>query len=377
MLAPTHLVAGHAAFLAVSLSVGHAPSPVEGWLAAMAALLPDLDKRSGIVGRLFPYVSEPLEYRFGHRTLTHSLLFCIALGAVTWLILPYGWWLAVVTGYASHPVADMMTPAGVGWFWPGRWRCVLPGNERFRMTAMGWGELAFAGLLAVASVPLVGMAQNSPSTGGVIKAAIGDIAKARARYDAEKGANRWTLRLEGRDNLTLADISDDYLIIGPWKASGFLVATRYGPQTVCRGGECGWYADSAVAVKGKPQATAPRQLAVEITSPAALAAALAPLQAVGEVYLVGSLTARGITARPPTVAVSGDTVSLTYAEPGVIDGWGARPLRDLLLTVQVRHAPGETVPEVALSEETAGVIPAELRPWMREDDRISRDRKVR
>ncbi|WP_163560512.1 metal-dependent hydrolase [Halomonas sp. NO4] len=295
-----------------------------------------------------------------------------ALALLLWPLLPRGVWLALVAGYASHPVIDMTIPAGVEWFWPARWRCVLPGNERYRIRAMGWGELAFAVILTAATLPLFGMAK--PGTGSVIAAAIGDIAAARARYDAEKGAHRWALRLEGRDNLTLADVSGDYPIIGPWKASGFLVDTADGPQTVCLGGECGWYADSAVAVKGDPQATATRQIDAERTSPAALAAALAPLEATGEVCLIGSLTARGITAQAPTVAVSGDTVSLTYAEPGVIDGWGSRPLRELLLTVQVRHAPGMTVPEVTLSEERAGVIPAELRPWVLEDDRISRDR---
>lgn len=374
MLAPTHMVAGQAAFVALSLAVGHAPSWPEACLSAGAGLLPDLDKRHGVVGRLFPWLSEPLEYRFGHRTLTHSLLACTVLALLLWPLLPHGLWLAVVAGYTSHPVADMMTPAGVGWFWPARWRCVLPGNERYRMHAMGWGELAFAAILAATTVPLLDMAKAKPGTGSVIAAAIGDIATARTRYDAEKGDHRWSLRLEGRDNLTLADVNGDYPIIGPWKAAGFLIETADGPQTVCRSGDCNWYAESAVAVKGERQETVTRHIDAEHTSPAALMNALKPLEATGEVYLIGSLTARGIAAQAPSVAVSGDDVSLSYAEPGVIESWGARPLRDLLITVQVRHSPGDTVPQVALSEETAGVIPAELRPWLHEDDKFSRDR---
>lgn len=374
MLAPTHMVAGQAAFVAASLAVGHAPSWPEACLAAVSGLLPDLDKRHGIVGRLFPWLSEPLEYRFGHRTLTHSLLACMALALLLWPLLPYGVWLAVVAGYASHPLADMMTPAGVGWFWPARWRCVLPGNERYRMRAMGWGELVFAASLIATTIPLLGMAKTKPGTGSVIAAAIGDIATARARYDAEKGDHRWTLRLEGRDNLTLSDVNGNYPIIGPWKAAGFIIDTAGGPQTVCRSGDCNWYADSAVAVKGERQVTVTRHIDAEHTSPAALMAALKPIDVQGEVYLIGSLTARGITAQAPSVAVSGNDVSLSYAEPGVIESWGARPLRDLLITVQIRHSPGDTIPQIALSEETAGVIPAELRPWLRENDKISRYR---
>ncbi|MGM1051815.1 MAG: metal-dependent hydrolase [Pseudomonadota bacterium] len=374
MLAPTHLIAGQAAFIAVSLSVGHAPSLPEAWLAAAAALLPDLDMRHGVVGRLFPWLSEPLEYRFGHRTVTHSLLVCVALALLLWPLLPYGFWLALVVGYASHPVGDMVTPAGVEWFWPARWRCVLPGNERFRMRAMGWGELIFAALLGAATIPLLGMAQAKPGTGSVIAAAIGDIGAARARYDAEKGANRWLLRLEGRDNLTHADVSGDYPIIGPWQASGFIIDTPQGPQSVCRTGDCGWYADSAVAVKQEAQATTTRHIDTPHTSPAALSAALVALQAMGETYLIGSLTARGIAPQAPTVSVSGDTVSLTYASPDVLEAWGHRALRDLLLTVQVRHAPDEPVPAIALNQAPGSVIPAEIRPWLLESDRNSRGR---
>ena len=56
------------------------PPDAIGWvLAAVASLLPDLDLPPSKIGRLFWFVSVPLERRFGHRTLTHSL---VSLGAV-------------------------------------------------------------------------------------------------------------------------------------------------------------------------------------------------------------------------------------------------------------------------------------------------------
>lgn len=51
-------------------------------MVAAAGLLPDLDRRHGIVGRLFPWLSELLDYLFGHRTQTHSLLACVVLALV-------------------------------------------------------------------------------------------------------------------------------------------------------------------------------------------------------------------------------------------------------------------------------------------------------
>ncbi len=275
MLAPTHIVFGQTAYLAACLAAGHDPSLAEGWTAAACALLPDLDKRNGIVGRMFPYISEPLEFRFGHRTLTHSLPFIALLAVVLWRPLPTGWWLAIIAGYASHPVADMMTPAGVGWFWPGRWRCVLPGNERYRMRAMGWGELAFAVIAGTAAVPMVGLSKAEQGTGGLIKSAIGSIAEARARYDAEKGSNAWSLRIEGRDNSSYADIGGEYRVIGPWKAAGFIVRDAGGePRSVCRAAGCDWYADHAVAVKGPPEVTTVRRIEADRTTVAALRSAL-------------------------------------------------------------------------------------------------------
>lgn len=106
----------------------------------------------------------------------------------------------------------------------------------------------------------------------------------------------------------------------------------------------------------------------EHTSPAALVSTLETLETSGEVYLIGGLEARGIAPQPPTVAVSGETVSLAYATPAVIDDWGARPLRDLLITVQVRHAPGDTVPAIELNRDSSSVIPSTIRSWLTEDD---------
>lgn len=378
MLTPTHLLVGQAAYLGACLAVAHPPALWEAWLAAGAALLPDLDKRQGLVGRCFPWLSEPLEYRFGHRTLTHSLLVCVALGLVLRPLLPTGAWLALVAGYASHPLIDMMTPAGVGWFWPARWRCVLPGNEALRMRAMGWGELIFAGVVALLCVPLLSLAQAKPESGSVIAAAIGNITTARERYDAEKGAHRWRLRLAGRDNLSHADVGGDYPIIGPWRGGGFLVRGPSGPRSVCRGAGCDWYADSAVAVKGEAQTTSLRRLDADLTTPAALGRALAPLAELGEVYLIGSLEARGIAAAPPTLEVAGDSVTLTYASPELLATWEARALRRVALTVQVRHAPDLEAPPLILEAEHHDAIPRELRPWLdesrAESDTISRVR---
>ena len=94
-------------------------------LCVVFALLPDLDSAASHIGRLFPWLSRPLERRFGHRTVTHSLLATGAVGLVTFLLFRDGWaWLT--TAYASHLVLDMLVgEQGVPLLWPGPWRFYL------------------------------------------------------------------------------------------------------------------------------------------------------------------------------------------------------------------------------------------------------------
>lgn len=365
MIAPTHMITAQTAYLAASLATGHSPALAEAFTAAACGLLPDLDKRQGIVGRLFPMISEPLDYHIGHRTLTHSLLFLGLLGLVLWYLLPFGWWLAVVAGTGSHILTDMLTPSGVELFWPSKARAVLPGNARYRFEAMGWAELGFAAVMGLAAVPLLQLAQAGERTGGVIRSAIGKLDTARQDYDAQKGANAWTLRITGRDNRSYEDVAGEYAVIGPWGEGGFILRAHEGPRSVCEQQTCDWYADHAVLVRGEPETTTMRSLTTERLSVSALVELLKPLQAGGEVYLIGSLHARNMREEPPTVSVAGDAVSLHYATPELLEDWQAGVLRDVRLLVQVRHDPDARVPGLVIPTDEVMQVPHELRRWLK------------
>ena len=61
---------------------GYRPDGI-GWLLAVAASgLPDADLPPAKIGRLFWFLSGPLERRFGHRTLTHSAIMLLAVAAL-------------------------------------------------------------------------------------------------------------------------------------------------------------------------------------------------------------------------------------------------------------------------------------------------------
>ncbi|MEI2781176.1 MAG: metal-dependent hydrolase [Candidatus Competibacter sp.] len=72
------------------------------------------------IGRLFWWVSVPLERRFGHRTITHSAVGLLAVALVAsplWLVQPLYFGCAL-GGYWSHLWIDMLNVRGVDLFWP-------------------------------------------------------------------------------------------------------------------------------------------------------------------------------------------------------------------------------------------------------------------
>lgn len=87
-------------------------------LCAFLGLLPDIDTQSSYIGRIFPEVSRFIERKYGHRTITHSLLALFLIGFLTRL-LTVDWWL-FTAAYGSHIILDMIVGgrAGVMLLWP-------------------------------------------------------------------------------------------------------------------------------------------------------------------------------------------------------------------------------------------------------------------
>lgn len=134
MLGPTHVVIGVAAGLAVAgdaLQVDWSDLTTLsqlGWivtLAALGALLPDIDTGSSTISRFLwlpRLLLSPLFALIPHRGPTHSLLMLVPLSVIFALHPLYG--PVFVAGYASHIMADMLTKSGVKLLYP------LPYNAR-------------------------------------------------------------------------------------------------------------------------------------------------------------------------------------------------------------------------------------------------------
>jgi inner membrane protein len=231
------------------------------------------------------------------------------------------------------------------------------------MEVLGHGELWFLSIMVLLGLVLMPLAQRAEGTTGLIRSAIGDIATARRDFDTDKGRLAFTLTLRGRDNLSYADVSGTYPVIGPWREDGFLIATAGGPRSACGSTACDWYAAHADLTRAGAQTTTSFDLRAEVASVAAIRAALAPLAA-DEIYLLGTFVAPESKAALPTVAISGDQVSLFYATPQMLDAWGTRALTDVELTVQARHAPGADPGRLGPIGPVAPTIDPRIMRWL-------------
>ena len=140
MLAPTHSVFG--IFLTLIILAVFGVQWSLHWtiilFAILGAIIPDIDHPKSIIGKFFYIISAPLERRYGHRTITHSLvgwvictvLFSLILLFVVWIfgivwklefdawnLLPR-WIAAFSISYFSHLVLDMFNRRGSQLFWP-------------------------------------------------------------------------------------------------------------------------------------------------------------------------------------------------------------------------------------------------------------------
>ncbi|SET01314.1 metal-dependent hydrolase [[Clostridium] polysaccharolyticum] len=112
-----HVTAGAAAGIGISyasLRFHYNLSPVLVTVPCfLAAALPDIDHPKSHLGRRFRFLSKTLFKAFGHRTFTHSLLFCFLMGYL-FMQLHTSVGIGVFCGILSHILLDMLTPFSKG-----------------------------------------------------------------------------------------------------------------------------------------------------------------------------------------------------------------------------------------------------------------------
>ena len=215
MTAPTHIAFGlltvASSFSLFSMSI-HRNLPAVA-CAIIGSLLPDVDSPRSSIGRMMPLASIPIERRWGHRSITHSLLCMLALSVVTLPLLAYqsASYAAILLGYMSHLIADCATKSGVPLFYPHPAVCVFPGSARYRVktgSLMGEGTvLAVVVILLLAFMPISNM-------GGIWRSFRYLMATPSAAYSDYRGANTETyLNFEGQWRHTRERVRGKALIL--------------------------------------------------------------------------------------------------------------------------------------------------------------------
>jgi inner membrane protein len=128
-------------------------------MTVLAATFPDIDVPSSIWGRTFKPISKAINRRFGHRTITHSLLFMLlGYGAVAGACKAFGTEVSYPTvfllAYSSHIIFDMMTVQGVPLFYPyNKAPCVIPSDPKLRLRSNNpRSEIAIFGFFIISGI---------------------------------------------------------------------------------------------------------------------------------------------------------------------------------------------------------------------------------
>jgi inner membrane protein len=149
--------------------------------AALGALAPDIDNARSTIGQRAGFVSKGIQHLAGHRKLFHSIMGLALVGMFVWA-LQYvvglelyrlglhltGTYLgagvqpglnlvsgkgvafvALLTGYFLHLVADSLTIGGVPWLYPSDVRFGFPPNRKWRFRSGSWMEPVVVGAVCV------------------------------------------------------------------------------------------------------------------------------------------------------------------------------------------------------------------------------------
>lgn len=295
-----------------SITLGTANPEILG-IAAVAALLPDIDTGKSSIGRLLFPVSSWLEKRTVHRGITHSFFASgvVTLAAYPLSLLGYSQlWYGLILGYFFGWFADVFTKSGVQAFYPGRGRMIIPRNPRLRLATGSNAEWFLLFILVVVSV----MSISINSGGGLIRGfnqALGLPSGAIETVNEDASRYLLRVRVQGRNAITEQPVDATYEVIEPLTVSDLLVKDEGG--TVYRLGSS--QESQIIASRIRVERVAPVQVKIEnIFLEDEYLDRLVNLT--GRVYLTGTLTiADGSGLSLPTHADRFDTITL---QPGNI-----------------------------------------------------------
>ena len=257
MIAPTHMTFSLFIYLLLMTPTGIALSWVNALVATLASMLPDLDTQSSTIGRHLRFISRPLEARFGHRTITHSLVFVAGLFVV---LLPLAWWrddlyYCFCVGYATHPLLDTMTVNGVRLFYPlSGHKCVFPMDvnhpHRYRVQTGARSDLLLGVTFLLVSLPAYLVAQEGYER--FVRITQGSIESAVRDYNDMSRTHRVLADIRAHSLVTKRSLSGRFELLGSIDERTLVFRTEDGGiRTLGMEYQSDYAADRVIAVRGE------------------------------------------------------------------------------------------------------------------------------
>ncbi len=356
MTAGTHL-AGAALTAAVARGFGLDVGPLESLALAWGALMPDVDTTTSGPGRFVRPLSSWLERRFGHRTLTHSLPFLLALALALYPLYRTspGAYFAFLWGYLSHLLLDTLNTNGVPLLWPWRVQFWLFASRDLRIPYGSPQEATLALFLALAGFALWPVSARGFDT--AFRHLVASPETAVVDYLKWRDHRAVYVELSGFNRETQEDITGRFRVVEALGRTGVLIEDELGRTlAVSRYGQVVAY--RVRAFPGEPATVRVYRLDLGGRLLGDLLAAL-PRQA-RRVWITGELELA--TEPPPVVAPAGTYPRVRRAEGNRLVLHAARP-EDLspLAATFVRAGSAVLRAEFAPGEE-AGLALPDLRP---------------
>ena len=141
MTAPNHITGGivFTGLFCSFFSINIFANPIFISVTVIGSLLPDIDHTKSWIGKLVFPIAKWLSRNYGHRTITHSLLFLVGVFVISLFIeknfrADYSISTILFFSILSHFIFDMVTLAGIPLFYPFyKNPCVLPANPEMRI----------------------------------------------------------------------------------------------------------------------------------------------------------------------------------------------------------------------------------------------------
>lgn len=227
MTAPNH-IAGGIVFTGIFTSLWNVnifSNPYYLAVTILVSLLPDIDTPKSIIGKPFYPISKWLYRKYGHRTITHSLLFCAILTLITYVFeklngIEHTHYSQIVFfAYFGHLLLDMFTTTGVPILYP-FWKnpCVIPGNVAYRFNT---GNLKQEGIIFVIFIFSGAFMSNLFAQGfwltynqqfNDITHVYREFTKSNKLYKVDYDLHSFQKHYKGQGNLVYADWQQLYIL---------------------------------------------------------------------------------------------------------------------------------------------------------------------